>query len=107
METSSYVGFRLLPPLYPEIVETTPGSLSYGGSMHQKHPPANVAFASAGDPGGGGAVPCAAAAPGAASAAARARARAAGVKREIHPIVIPPVRFEWGERRATGRRRPS
>jgi hypothetical protein len=31
--------------MYPEVVEITPGSLSNGGSMHQKHPPANVAFA--------------------------------------------------------------
>src|SRR5688572_18039804 len=32
--------------MYPEVVETTPGSSSKGGSMHQKQPPANVATAS-------------------------------------------------------------
>src|SRR5262245_2887229 len=33
--------------MYPEVVDTTPGSLSKGGSMHQKQPPAKVAVASA------------------------------------------------------------
>jgi hypothetical protein len=39
-----YVGFFPLPPVYPDVTETTPGSLSNGASMHQKQPPANVAF---------------------------------------------------------------
>ena len=43
--TSSYVGFVLMPPVYPEVVASTPSSLSKGGSMHQKQPPANVATA--------------------------------------------------------------
>ena len=31
--------------MYPEVVASTPSSLSNGGSMHQKQPPANVATA--------------------------------------------------------------
>src|SRR5688500_1944744 len=31
--------------MYPEVTETTPGSFSKGGSMHQKQPPAKVARA--------------------------------------------------------------
>ena len=30
----------------PEVVLITPSTLSYGGSMHQKHPPAKVASCS-------------------------------------------------------------
>lgn len=38
-------GVGCLPPVYPEVVEMTPLSSSNGGSMHQKQPPAKVAFA--------------------------------------------------------------
>ena len=64
-DTCSYVGFAVRPPVYPEVVETTPSSLSNGGSMHQKQPPAKVARASS----------CASAAPTAA--------------RQMRPATIP------------------
>jgi len=47
--TSLYDGAVSLPPVYPDVTLATPGSFSNGGSMHQKHPPANVAFASVGE----------------------------------------------------------
>ena len=34
----------LCPACNPEVVEMTPSSLSNGGSMHQKHPPARLRF---------------------------------------------------------------
>jgi len=43
-ETSSYVGFGLVPPAYPETTSVTPSRFRNGGCMHQKQPPANVAF---------------------------------------------------------------
>ena len=43
-ETSSYVGFALAPPAYPETTSVTPLRFRNGGCMHQKQPPANVAF---------------------------------------------------------------
>jgi hypothetical protein len=35
--------------VYPDVTLATPSSFSNGGSMHQKHPPAKVAFANAGE----------------------------------------------------------
>src|SRR6185369_1109391 len=65
------------------MVATTPGSLSYGGSMHQKQPPANVATAS---PGGTLTVVTACA-----SGVARATARAATAVFHFIDVSIPRV----------------
>src|SRR5262245_53367061 len=47
-ETCSYEGSCWGPPVYPEVTESTPGTFSNGGAMHQKHPPAKVAMAAPG-----------------------------------------------------------
>src|SRR4030095_1891086 len=44
-DTCSYVGFLAVPPANPDVVDRTPGTVSNGASMHQKHPPANTARA--------------------------------------------------------------
>src|SRR5690606_24637920 len=41
--TCLYVGLATLPPVYPEITVSTPASCWNWASVHQKHPPANVA----------------------------------------------------------------
>ena len=33
-----------MPPIYPDVVEITPGTLSKSASVHQKQPPAKVAI---------------------------------------------------------------
>ena len=38
-----YVGFFVWPPVYPDTTFITPSYWSKGFTMHQKHPPANVA----------------------------------------------------------------
>lgn len=42
-ETSSYVGFSVVPPVYPGTTLITPFNLLNIASVHQKHPPAIVA----------------------------------------------------------------
>src|SRR3989344_6432050 len=43
VDTSSYVGFGLVPPAYPGITDTTPLSILKTASVHQKHPPPKIA----------------------------------------------------------------
>ena len=45
MHTCSYVGFSTCPPLYPETTDFIPGYEVKGLTMHQKQPPASVAYA--------------------------------------------------------------
>jgi hypothetical protein len=42
--------------MYPDVVASTPSSLSKDGSMHQKQPPANVAIMLPGGLAGSGAI---------------------------------------------------
>src|SRR5690606_31261935 len=41
--TCLYVGLATFPPVYPEITVSTPANCWNWTSVHQKHPPANVA----------------------------------------------------------------
>src|SRR5581483_5264493 len=44
VQTCSYVGLLVVPPMYPTAVLVTPFSLRKTCSTHQKHPAPNVAF---------------------------------------------------------------